>query len=191
MTHVHGRAIILLEGLDKCGKSTMAADLAVRLTEFGPVNLVHFGTPNGDQFREYLEAIRQADAYEGSTIIDRLHWSEEAYGRTYRPDRVLETASIDALDEVLRQAGGVVVWKRRDLGEVLRALDAHDQRTKGTGTSIGLLDLQAIYSNFNKRHRKRLVASTVSDFRLAVQPEVLQLAADLRTESIQRREQAA
>lgn len=186
MSHQHGRAILVLEGLDKCGKSTTAGELATKLLAFGPVQLLHFGKPDGDQFREYLEALRQADAFDGSTIIDRLHWSEEAYGRTYRPKQVLETESIDALDEVLRNMGGVVIWKQRELAEVGRALDADDHATKGSPVSLD--DLAAISKVFARRFTRKRVASTTSDFRLAVHKRVLNLAADLRTESLELKE---
>jgi len=120
MVHKDGRAIVLLEGLDKCGKSTAAGEIATRLLEFGPVNLIHFSKPtSGDLFREYLYALMTADEFDGSTIIDRLHWSEEAYGTVYRPtSRQLTIAAINAFDVILKCVGGVVVWKTRPAAEV-------------------------------------------------------------------------
>lgn len=189
MTHVHGRCIVLLEGLDKCGKSTAAGEIATRLLEFGPVNLIHFGKPEGeDQFREYLDALLAADWFQGSTIIDRLHWSEEAYGSVYRPDtRLLSTGAINALDEVLYRIGGVVVWKTRPSSEVFVAMDAHDHSIKGDQRTH-LKDVEALAGVFGTRYDIHRVAALEVPFKQAVPPAFLKLAAARRSDSLARKE---
>lgn len=187
MTHVNGRSIILLEGLDKTGKTTTAGELAAQLSSFGPVSLVHFGKPQGeDQFRQYLEALRQADEFQGSTIIDRLHWSEEAYGRVYRDSAMSNVAN--CLDTVLHRIGGAVVLKRRPVAEIYHVLDGHDQTSKDSPVAITLKDIQSLTDIFNSRYHSTLVPSIYVPFKQAVPGFFLAIAAKSRTKSIERRD---
>lgn len=147
MQHQHGRAIILLEGLDKTGKSTEARRLEVGLSVFGPVRVVHFGPPQGNPFGEYREAIRDADAFQGSTVIDRLHWSNEAYQAVYRAngEGLMPSHQVDQLDTLLDLAGGGVVYKTRRPEEVVAAMDGED---------YGEADLDRV-SDLDRRFQRR------------------------------------
>jgi hypothetical protein len=183
-------AIIVVEGLDKTGKSTTVGELATKLLEYGPVKCLHFGKPlpGEDVFRIYLETIRAADQFDGSTIIDRFSWSEEAYGRTYRKNHTLSGDAIDALDTVLRQAGGVVILKYRQPAEIFQQLDANDHSTKGYGAKVLLEDLIAIDTIFDRRLTEQRVRAHRVPFTLAVPPAVIDRAIALRQESINRKE---
>lgn len=187
MGHVHGRAIVLLEGLDKCGKTTEARQLAGFLSTFGPVNLVHFEKPTHDPFVDYMSALVEAHRFEGSTVIDRMHWSEDAYGQVYRPTTAhLGPESIDALDEALRKVGGVVVWKTRPVALIAAWLDDSDHATKGR--DVTEQDLEALHRRFANRYRRKAVTAVRSPFGEALDVGFLTMAADLRSEAVDNEE---
>lgn len=121
------RIIVLLEGLDKTGKSTEAERLA-RLPDLGPVVVHHFGVPTENPFEEYVTALQRAEAFDGSTIIDRLHWSDEAYGQVYRQGspNLLNPKQLEALDFLMYMIGGAVVLKTRPVIEIVQAMDKDD-----------------------------------------------------------------
>lgn len=188
MSHVHGRCIILLEGLDKTGKTTTAGELAAQLSSFGPVSLVHFGKPTGeDQFRQYLKALSEADDFQGSTIIDRLHWSEEAYSTVYRHDLAMGVGVANCFDTILDRIGGVVILKTRPVEEIFAVLDSHDQATKGA-KAITLEDIQNLDNVFRSRHAKTPVFSIGVPFKQATPDHFLSVTANVRSRSIERRD---
>lgn len=158
--------IVLIEGLDKTGKSTDAKALAALADETGefdqPARVLHFGVPKTNPYQDYREALRDADAYDGPTIIDRLHWSEEAYGQMFRRDdaKTLSPARIDALDQLLFAFGGVVLLKTRDPREIAAALDEDDSFSMDAG-QVSLLQ-----SCFHGRARR-----TINHVRIIPFPE--------------------
>jgi hypothetical protein len=188
MGHVHGRAIVLLEGLDKVGKTTMARELAGSLATFGPVELVHFEKPppGRDPLVDYASAIVAAHRFEGSTVIDRAHWSEDAYGQVYRPGAHLPTRAVDALDELLRAVGGCVVWRTRQVELVHAFLDDDDHATKGRDVTEA--DLHGLHERFAIRYRKRLVPAVRSRFPEPLNDGFYTTAADLRSAAVDNEE---
>jgi hypothetical protein len=120
-------AIILLEGCDKVGKTTEAERLASVLPD---CRVVHFGVPETNPFNEYRAALIEADQYSGSTVIDRLHWSNLAYQTVYRNDendpRRMSFEEADELDRILAAIGGAVVLKVRPIDEIAQAMDDED-----------------------------------------------------------------
>ena len=69
--------MIIIEGMDKTGKTTLAEALALRMRR----QIAAFGVPPIDVFEYHSTGVERAGR---SAIIDRLHWSEYAYGKTYR-----------------------------------------------------------------------------------------------------------
>lgn len=189
MTHQHGRAIVLLEGVDKTGKSTEANVLVDRLFEFGPVNLLHNGppAPGEDLFRIYLQQLVDADSFEGSTVIDRLHWSEAAYSRTFRPDSPrLTDYALNALDTVMKQVGGLIVWKTRPLMEIVDAMDEHDYKHV-LDKAKRLNHVANLSGAFSVRYGERRVTAFPSPFG-PKDITYLETAANLRSISLQTKE---
>lgn len=78
------KRIILLEGADGGGKSTLAAELARRLD--GPTIVAHHGPYVGetDIWRRYLESMLPAYADLAHVIFDRCWVSEPIYGAAFR-----------------------------------------------------------------------------------------------------------
>lgn len=69
--------MIIFEGVDRTGKTTAAQALAKRLGW----QYLHFGVPTKRCFEFHMEGIKDVGE---RVVVDRLHWSEYAYGLTYR-----------------------------------------------------------------------------------------------------------
>lgn len=67
--------ICLIEGADRCGKSTLAARLQTDLPSF---KTIHFGVPDlPDAYEFFIQELREIQGED--VIVNRLHWSNHAY----------------------------------------------------------------------------------------------------------------
>ena len=122
-------ALILLEGVDGGGKSTLAdriADTFTFLTEDQPnpptVTRIHKGkpTPNLDAFQEYelpLERFDLRDRVRSKrdlVIMDRWHVGEMPYGKLYRNHSRLDDTGMLHLELTLSAMGAVKVLVQPD-----------------------------------------------------------------------------
>ena len=82
------RGIIVLDGPDACGKTTLAKVIQERCEQLGiQYKYIHAEYRFKDKMFQYHEAIvRRAIKFsqEGIVIIDRLYWSEYVYGKVFR-----------------------------------------------------------------------------------------------------------
>jgi hypothetical protein len=138
----HG-AIIILEGVDKTGKTTEAD----RLERVIPavynglkVNRVKFGVPERvSPYDEYRRALQVADREdEAVTVIDRMHWSHMVYQAEYRPEHTvvngvrtrertwMDKHSFDLLEALAVKVGAYVVLKTRTVENIVAAMDDED-----------------------------------------------------------------
>lgn len=82
------KGIILLEGPDCCGKTTLASGIQHICERFNvPYTYIHADYKEGTNMFEYhtrllLRAI--VAAKQGVVVLDRLHWSEKVYAEVYR-----------------------------------------------------------------------------------------------------------
>jgi hypothetical protein len=137
--------IILLEGVDKTGKSTEANRLARHLETDGPVRVVHFGVPETNPYQTYRRALLEADRFDGSTVLDRLHWSNQVYQAEYRSPQVerewfgaglsplmrpnpvwMGEDEYEALELLAHSVGVYVVLRTRKPADAVRAMDPGD-----------------------------------------------------------------
>jgi len=122
-------ALILLEGVDGGGKSTLANRIEETfkfLTEDDPnppqVVRIHKGkpTPNLDAFQEYelpLERFDLRDLVHSKrdlVIMDRWHAGEIPYGKLYRGESRLDQAGLLHVELVLNAVGAVKVLAQPD-----------------------------------------------------------------------------
>lgn len=183
--HRHGRAIILIEGCDKAGKTTLAERLKERLERHGPARVVHFGVPDGNPFETYGAAIAEADAFAGSTIIDRLHWSNHVYQSLYRKGdgaTKMEDWQHEELDRRLAAAGGVIVVRVRPVQELIRDMDADDY-----GKSRDADAIQRAFVDLFEDTPASRVTTMISTFPDGLSTAQLATAASLRTRSVEAR----
>ncbi len=147
--------IIILEGVDKTGKSTLAMELAQTLVNNGyPTRVTAFGvpTPGKDPFVEYLDLVYSSMFHAHGTIVDRMHWSELAYASVFRPgnrdEQYIRKAKVRAIDTLLGMAGATVIHCVRPNQEAAAAIDDVDRADHG-GADFGLEQVRRLGSVFS------------------------------------------
>jgi hypothetical protein len=96
--------VVVVEGCDKCGKTSLAASLGDLLK--WPV--VHFSQPKtpGGATQEYLHALAERP---GPFIADRFYLGESVYGPLYRSTPPIPGADVAILETVLHARGSLLV----------------------------------------------------------------------------------
>jgi len=94
--------IIILEGADGTGKTTLATKLMARM---GGANIYRRATPREHVLREYTFDRITRDPI----IADRWHYGELIYGPLFRTETQLTTTFFRAIDQYLRQIGALLV----------------------------------------------------------------------------------
>jgi thymidylate kinase len=118
--------MIVLEGPDLAGKSTLAS----RLNEAIPGSrIVHFGPPKQgeDLMRTYLSAILDAVTNPGVTIFDRLHVGAYTYGKVMRQREDLDPSELDAVDVILDRYGSERLFVTAPWGTILERMKGREE----------------------------------------------------------------
>ena len=92
--------MIILEGCDCTGKST----LAVRLAEHYGSEIVHYSTHEDEKMREHAAE----GVYGTGQIVDRFHLSEPPYSMYLRHTEPFY-ASVDAIDNILAMGNHLLI----------------------------------------------------------------------------------
>jgi thymidylate kinase len=96
--------MIILEGVDKVGKSSLAKALARHLRDH---EVVHCEVPPpGESVFDYQ---MRMIGKKRKLIVDRLHWSEYAYGETYRGGCGYTVQQWAAMEEILAERGARII----------------------------------------------------------------------------------
>lgn len=104
--------LILLEGGDGTGKTTLAREL-VDLTGG---QYLHASAPTRHPLVEYTAPLAEYKRGSGQTIVcDRWHVGELVYGPRYRGKCGLTWTQFCAVDEFLYGLGAVLVWMTHDV----------------------------------------------------------------------------
>lgn len=123
--------IIVIEGVDGSGKTTLARQL-----EREGYRYRHHGkpAPGEDLFQTYTYAILRA---RGKTVFDRLHLGETVYGPVVRGVSQLQAYDVALLDRLITARGGITIicsppyavsrgnWQVRLEGEMLQDLSSY------------------------------------------------------------------
>lgn len=109
--------MIILEGVDKSGKTTLANELAVRYK----LPIKHFGIPipGSDPCKDYSSEMRYV--YEPA-IYDRFLYGELVYSKVKKRETTMNTHGFYCLDMMLASVPHVVIWCRPEWEEVQRRL---------------------------------------------------------------------
>lgn len=112
--------LIVLEGCDGAGKSTLIGDIERHL----PPNMTdteHLGPPGGDPLTECLDAIKLYTPGTGRhLLVDRLHIGEAVYGPIFRTESLLEGVGLGIVNQRLTALGGLLVFVDVPLEELQR-----------------------------------------------------------------------
>jgi GTPase SAR1 family protein len=117
-------SIILLEGCDGAGKTT----LAERLVEYtrgrgNTAELIHRGVPERHPLEEYEYDLEQLDpAANHLLVMDRWHLGQLVYGGLYRDENLLGLGGAWHVDALLKRYGALQFIVAPPLGEIRRRL---------------------------------------------------------------------
>lgn len=121
--------IVVLEGPDGCGKTTVANALE-RLIGQSVVVRMSSGPPGDDPFEECMAKLRNAEALLktgwSAVVIDRLHIGELVYGPLLRGASRLSFKQAEFIDAYLYKIGAVSVHCTAPLATITARLISRD-----------------------------------------------------------------
>lgn len=111
--------LILIEGVDRTGKSTLARSLA------GATGAVlHFSKPTVHPLNEYARPIEAYRPGKGERLIlDRGHVGESVWPLLFRRESLLDESSRRWLELFYLSRGAAIVWATRELSSLERACE--------------------------------------------------------------------
>src|SRR5580765_4211415 len=103
--------LIIIEGPDGVGKTTLAESLAKELAESGDeVELLHRGPPKSHPLDEYvLPLLDYVPGLGRHVICDRWHWGEAVYPQVLDRTSLLDDPVFRYIEMFLRSRGALVV----------------------------------------------------------------------------------
>lgn len=108
--------IIIFEGVDMCGKTSIAQALsAITLIPYFKGRKEHSRFFEENREKSYIEAFFLIDFLDQtgySAIIDRFHISEYVYSITY--GRHIDTDKLNMIDDLLLKLGAVIIYCYKD-----------------------------------------------------------------------------
>lgn len=126
--------IILLEGCERVGKSTLAA----RLSQDLGWPIVKFGIPEGDVFGYFFTRPDDALADHPNLILDRYHLSNYAYQNTpggeVLGDGTLWGEGMRAMEGYLIQENAFLIWLVDDIDSIENRLRLTEHRDDPAAT---------------------------------------------------------
>ena len=148
--------ILILEGVDLAGKSTVAEALARRLK----TEVIHHGPPRSDLplIQQYS---REIEAYQPGSgqhlVFDRLHVGEGVYGPIKRGSSLLSEAQFEWFQLLLDSRGAVVI-------SMLPPLEVVRQRYLERGDEfVNLDELEEVWRGYDQLFGTARVTHTVRD----------------------------
>lgn len=102
-----GRMIIIIEGPDGAGKTTLAEKIS-RQTKYP---IIHQSQPKSEEEKkrmlgEYIQIIRSNK----NAIFDRCWYSEMAYGPVMRGESAISYPGMYELEELLARSGAILIY---------------------------------------------------------------------------------
>lgn len=107
--------LIIIEGADKTGKTTLARRIEKELG----YEYVHFGPPGKDPAKEYAEFLINLKT---PVVCDRFYYGELVYGPLLRQGSVITSLQQTTIERLLRLRGAILVHARTPLDIVRHRL---------------------------------------------------------------------
>lgn len=130
--------IIILEGPDGAGKSTIVDELRARLPD---ARALHCGPLDGDPFVEYEGGLRSWDGYQ-PIICDRWHLGELIYGPMFRGESKLDAVGRWHVENYLAARGALQVIILPELSIVM------DRLARRGDDMVSLEQISEIHSRY-------------------------------------------
>lgn len=121
--------LIIIEGVDRTGKSTLA-DMLKTVTGG---KLIHNGKPEMDPREEYLSLVEDYTPGNGEHLIfDRFHIGERVWPKIFDRESDFDRHDFIDVDTVLHQLGALIVYAERDDHDVwAKELEEHNEPIDG------------------------------------------------------------
>lgn len=132
--------IIILEGCDKTGKTTLAKKLSSKLG----YKIIHLGVPPENGYFKILRDLIEGN--EEGVIFDRFHWGDFVYRGLTKPGRSLTFAEFTELEAKLRAMNAMTIYCYDSAKGIAKRFDEEDL--------IKASDIPLILSRYNKLLRK-------------------------------------
>ena len=135
--------LIILEGLDKCGKTTFAQKFA------GCAEIKH--SDKNDDATAVLLAAAKKDKTGKLVILDRSFFSEMCYGPVYRGEMRMTPAKLMQISKALKQIQYCILYFSRPAGEHIE-YDTNDEFEKDA-EKLALVEKR--YKEYIARYKNR------------------------------------
>lgn len=135
--------LIILEGIDKCGKSTFA-------NRFGDIAEIIHCTKDDDMLLTLQNAARTANTGK-LVILDRNFLSEMCYGPVYRGTMQITPGKMKRIIQLLKNTEHCILYFSRPAGE-LKQYDKSDEFESDTRR---LLTVERRYKDYIARYKNR------------------------------------
>jgi len=96
--------IIILEGISKVGKSTLARYIK---KEYGFGYIKCSQPKKCGPYKEYMNILNNA---KGDIVIDRFHWGEEVFGPLYRNGSKLSREEFNEIEELALKKNAIMIY---------------------------------------------------------------------------------
>lgn len=121
--------LIIIEGLDRTGKSTLASYIAMKNQ---PTALLHYSKPEKHPLFEYVEPLLAYDPCSpGNVVLDRGHLGESVWPQVFGRGSELDEPTRRWIELFMLSRGAVLVHAKRDLQDLIDACAADDEPIQG------------------------------------------------------------
>jgi thymidylate kinase len=118
--------IIVLEGPDKAGKTTLADAFARVLEKEGSVARIHCGPLRRHPLDEYLRQVLESCRRYDHVVCDRLHVGEQIYGPMLRDGSKMSLAEENYIDMGLAAQGAQLIYVLPDEEVLVKRMEEGD-----------------------------------------------------------------
>lgn len=180
--------MIILEGVDRVGKSSVAKALMRYLPDY---KYVHCEVPpEGEHVLDYHTRLLGLNdkKFDGKLIVDRLHWSEYSYGITYRSGCKYTQSQWNSLEDRLLNASAHVILMSDAVKLIRERWDENEQFDVA-----GLIRLNGLFFDlfFDRAERLTRLSRTSLNWRDLFNPNGSERGDSLKVLADMERERAS
>ena len=131
-------SIIILEGLDKCGKSSLASIIARNLA----CNILKCSAPTEDPYKEYVTKLLNND--DDNIIFDRFCYGELVYGPIYRGKSAIDSNKLLNLELLLQARDSILIYCEASLDFIKQKFIEDNE------TFTKMIDIKKLLSGYRR-----------------------------------------